>query len=126
MMPTGLIFILMIVLSLEYLQLNTKVYKFAFILVGLILIRNAKIVYINANEFGARASAFNKLIVKLVDEKPAKIAIYGGVEFFQSINTHFVFNAYKPKIITTPVVYKDDFVSKHIMIRIIKMSCKKD
>jgi hypothetical protein len=113
MVPAGLIFIVMIVIALEYLQSNTKVYKYALVLIGLLLIRNAKIVYINANEFGARAAAFNTLIDQLVNEKHEKIAVYGGVEFFQSIQTHFIFKGYHPQLITTPVIYKKDYLNTY-------------
>lgn len=114
MMPAGLILILLIVISLQYIKENiSKIYIFVIILVSLFILRNFKIVYINANEFYARASAFNALIHKLVDEKPNKIAIYGGVEFFQSINEHFKYNHYYPKFITTPVVFKEDHFSAY-------------
>lgn len=110
MMPSGLVLIALIVISMQSIKLRSpKMYVISMIILSLLVMRNLKIVYINANEFGARAAAFNKLINKLVDEKPAKIAVYGGVEFFQSINTHFIYKGYHPQFITTPVVYREDF-----------------
>jgi hypothetical protein len=110
MMPAGLIFILLIVLSLEHFKkYQTKVFYMLIAFTSLIILRNSKIVYINANEFNARATAFNVLIEKMVKNKPEKIAIYGGVEFFQSIDAHFIYNHYFPKLITTPVVYSNDY-----------------
>lgn len=110
MMPAGLIFILLIVLSLEHFKKHqTKVFYALLAFSGLLIVRNCKIVYINANEFNARATAFNVLIEKMVINKPEKIAIYGGVEFFQSIDAHFIYNHYFPKLITTPVVYSNDY-----------------
>ena len=113
MMPAGLIFIFLIVISLEHFKQYSKGYWLAFVLVFALIIRNSKIVYINANEFNARATAFNILIDKLVATKPDKIAVYGGVEFFQSINTHFKYKSYSPQLITTPVVYKEDFFNEY-------------
>jgi hypothetical protein len=113
MMPAGLIFIFLIVISLEHFKQYSKGYWLAFVLVFALIIRNSKIVYINANEFNARATAFNILIDKLVATKPDKIAVYGGVEFFQSINTHFKYKSYSPQFITTPVVYKEDFFNEY-------------
>ncbi len=113
MMPAGLIFIFLIVISFEHFKQYSKGYWIAFLLVFALIIRNSKIVYINANEFNARASAFNNLIEKLVARNSEKIAVYGGVEFFQSINTHFKYKNYSPQFITTPVVYKKDFHNKY-------------
>ncbi len=82
-------------------------------MVGILIVRNGKIVYINANEFKARAVAFNNLIDKLVAIKPEKIAIYGGFEFYNSINLHFTYHNYHPKLITTPVVLRKDIISDY-------------
>ncbi len=109
MMPSGLIFILLIVLSMEHFKKYSKGYFLVFFLVLALIFRNGKIVYINANEFNSRATAFNVLIDKLVDKKPEKIAIYGGFEFFKSLNTHFTYKNYFPDLITTPVVHKKDY-----------------
>jgi hypothetical protein len=113
MMPAGLIFIFFIVIALEHFKQYPKGYWIAFVLVFSLIIRNSKIVYINANEFEARATAFNNLINKLVEINQDKIAVYGGVEFFQSINTHFKYKNYTPQLVTTPVVYKKDFYNEY-------------
>ena len=109
MMPAGLIFIFALIFSLEYIKRNyILLFRLMIVLILVLLIRNAKITYINANEFNARANAFNLLVDKMIEEKPKKISVYGGVEFFQSINTHFTLNNYHPEFITTPVVLKND------------------
>jgi hypothetical protein len=113
MMPAGLIFILFIVMAMEHFKQYNKGYLIVVTLLFSLVLRNSKIVYINANEFNARAMAFNQLINNLVKKNPKKIAVYGGVEFFQSINPHFKYHNYFPKIITTPVVYKKDFYNKY-------------
>jgi hypothetical protein len=113
MMPAGLVFIFFIVIALEHFKQYPKGYWIAFVLVFSLIIRNSKIVYINANEFEARATAFNNLIDKLVEKSEGKIAIYGGYEFFQSIEIHFKYKNYAPKIITTPVVFKKDFFNEY-------------
>jgi hypothetical protein len=113
MMPAGLIFILFIVMTMEHFKQYNKGYLIVVTLLFSLVLRNSKIVYINANEFNARAIAFNQLINNLVKKNPKKIAVYGGVEFFQSINPHFKYHNYFPQIITTPVVYKKDFYNKY-------------
>ena len=69
----GLIFIFLIVISLEHFKQYPKGYWIAFLLVFSLIIRNSKIVHINANEFEARATAFNNLIDKLVEKSESKI-----------------------------------------------------
>jgi hypothetical protein len=105
LIPSALIFIFLLGLSLNYIEnKHKKFYYIALILVSLITIRNAKIIHINSNEFAARANAYKSLIDEMLINKPQKIAVYGGYEFFQSISTFFKWHNYQPELITTPVV----------------------
>ena len=105
LIPAALIFIFLLGLSLNYIEKNyKKIFLISLFLIGLITLRNAKITYINSNEFAARANAYDNLIDEMVHQKPQKIAVYGGFEFFQSISTFFKWHSYQPQLITTPIV----------------------
>jgi hypothetical protein len=107
-MPGGLIFIGLLVFSLEYIKLNTKlIYKLSLMLLFLVLIRNAKITYIIANEYAAKVSSFNQLIDTMIEKKQPNIAIYGGIEIFMSMDAHFKVNGYFPKIYSSKVIIPD-------------------
>jgi hypothetical protein len=105
LIPSALIFIFLLGLSLNYIQKNyKKLYYISLILVLIISVRNAKIIHINSNEFAARANAYKSLIDEMLIDKPQKIAVYGGYEFFSSISIFFKWNNYQPKLIATPIV----------------------
>lgn len=104
-MPAGLVLIFLFLFCLDYLEKNHKKIFFAsLVFVSLVLFRNAKITFINSNEYSAKATAFQLLSDELIKEKPEKIAIYGGYEFLHSINTNFKIAHYYPKIISTPLL----------------------
>lgn len=98
-MPGGLVLIALLGIGLEYIRLNSKtLYKISLLLICLILIRNAKITFINANQFAARVNSFNKLIDHTIASNEKNIAIYGGIEFYQSVYSHFTYRGYFPVI----------------------------
>lgn len=111
-MPGGLVLLILLVFSLEYIKKNTEFgYRLVLIFVLLLLIRNAKITYINANEFSAKVNSFNKLIDTSIARKEPKIAFYGGAEFYSSVESHFKLAGYAPVIYSTKVVRPDNMKS---------------
>jgi hypothetical protein len=105
-MPGGLVFIGIIALSLEYIKSNSNLgFKFCLLLMSFLLVRNAKITYIMANEYAAKVSAFNQLIDQSVQKKQSHIAIYGGIEIYLSLDSQFKNRNYFPKIYSSKVVY---------------------
>jgi hypothetical protein len=109
-MPGGLIFIGLLVYSLEYIKLNSKLlFKISLILLCFILIRNAKITYIIANEYAAKVSSFNQLIATIIKKKQSHFAIYGGIEIYISMDAHFKDKGYFPKIFSSKVILPDDW-----------------
>jgi hypothetical protein len=104
-MPGGLILIILLMYCLEYIRSQAvSSYKICMLLTCLIIVRNAKITYINANEFAAKVSSFNKLIDQTIASKQPYIAINGGAEFYISVESHFKLAGYRPVIYSSKAV----------------------
>jgi hypothetical protein len=111
LVPGCLILLFYGVLAIEYLKKQTKyIYIFALSIMAMVIIKQAKLAYIDAGVFTANAKAFNKMMDYIAEQKIESIAFYQGYEIVNASFNQLNDRGYIPKIYasTTKIEHEEN------------------